>query len=116
MQTHTTHTGEREVVSWFKHPQPDLSPLFQPTSSIPGPLSQPSVSLTSLSTAADAWTKSGAYYFRAIARMHKLWAAALAPHKDLSMAECAAAQRYCEHLLLQLRKQRAALGQVGVVL
>ena len=69
-------TGEREAVSWFKQPQPDLdlTPLFQPSSpaSNPGPLSHPSVALPSLSTASEAWTKAGAYYYRAIARMYKV--------------------------------------------
>jgi len=78
------------------------------------PLALPAVSTPALATAAESWSKSGAYYYRAIARMHKLWAASAAPHKDVSLAECATAQRCCEHLLLQLRRQRAGLGQVRV--
>ncbi len=39
-----------------------------------------------------------------------MWAASVAPHKDVGLSEATAAKRLCEHLLLLSRRQRAALG------
>jgi len=69
----------------------------------PSPLLPFSASTTRLLGEADA------YYFRAVARVQRLRAAAASPHEDVTESEARAATRLCESVLWAGRRGRAAL-------
>ncbi|MEW5309892.1 MAG: hypothetical protein WDW38_001738 [Sanguina aurantia] len=107
---------EREITSWFKQPACGLHALLhRPTHlqlSSPTPVHTPSI----LPAASAAWSKADLYYFRTIARLQKLWRAALQPHRDVTLAETAAACRYVEHMMFVARKQRTTLACASTTL
>ncbi|KAG2499138.1 hypothetical protein HYH03_002721 [Edaphochlamys debaryana] len=99
---------DRDVASWFKHPEPAPAPLWQLPAAAGA--AAPPLAPADAAAAAAAWGRADDYYYRSMARLQKLWAAAVQPHRDLSGAEASAARRLCEHALFVARRQRAALG------
>ena len=61
-------TGEREVHTWFREPLPALAQLL-------GEGQGSALNAPALANARQGWARSDAFYFRAIARLQKLWAA-----------------------------------------
>ena len=104
------------MASWFQQGPPQLSMLLQPTASSPSP-SPPNLTSAAdpatLHAASNAWLKADTYYYRAIARLQKLWQAARQPHADVSSHEVHTACRLQEHLLHLCRRGRSTLAQVG---
>ena len=93
--------GDREPVAWFAAPPPEFGGLLARTPPSLAPR------LPDWASAADA------YYWRAVARLQRLWEAAKAPHADVSGGEARVAVRVCEHQLHLLRRGRAALAAAG---
>ncbi len=94
---------DRDVAAWFKHPQPAPEALW------------PAVDDLTAAHAAASWSRADDYYYRAMARLQKLWRGAAQPHKDLSLAEVSTARRLCEHVLYVVRRQRRALGETAAL-
>jgi midasin len=103
--------GERAVSAWFRGAPPDVGPLL-PAAGAPCEAGGSGGAARGALSAA-CWAKADVYYFRSIARVQRLQAAAAAPHKDLSAHEVAGALRGAEHLLYLMRRQRAALGEAA---
>lgn len=111
--------GERLASAWFKHEPPHTDSLLTialPLDATPANSTQavggghspsagtPPVAPEVMEAARGLWTKADVYYFRAMARLQKLQAAAVLPHRDISGGEATAATRLCEHALYLARR------------
>ena len=92
--------GDREPAAWFAAPPPGATPAL--LAGAPN---------DALAPGTPAWLDRGdAYYWRALARVQKLGAAAVTPHADLSPREAACARSLAEHALHLVRRGRTALA------
>jgi midasin len=122
--------GDRDAAAWFSQSQPCLasSSLLQPLLS-QQQQQQQQQQLGSAGTAAGTgagavdgallqlagvcWGKADSYYFKSLARLQRLQAAAKAPHADLARHEVLAVVGYSQHQLHLVRQQRLLLGDVA---
>jgi midasin len=118
--------GDRDAAAWFGQSQPCLvsSPLLQPlqqqqqgstagAASLTAGLTAGAVDSVLLQLAGVCWSKADSYYFKSLARLQRLQAAAKAPHTDLARHEVLAVVGYSQHQLHLIRQQRLLLGDVA---
>ncbi len=64
---------------WFRQPLPDVRSLLAPAADDAAALGAPALPEdacpAALARAEEAWERADAYFFRAVARVQKLWAA-----------------------------------------
>jgi midasin len=120
--------SDRDAAVWFGQSQPCLasSPLLQPlqqsssaaaaaslTTGLTAGLTAGAVDSVLLQLAGVCWSKADSYYFKSLARLQRLQAAAKAPHTDLARHEVLAVVGYSQHQLHLVRQQRLLLGDVA---
>jgi midasin len=121
--------SDRDAAAWFGQSQPCLasSPLLQPllqgsssaaaaaslTEGLTKGLTAGAVDSVLLQLAGVCWSKADSYYFKSLARLQRLQAAAKAPHADLARHEVLAVVGYSQHQLHLVRQQRLLLGEVA---
>ena len=102
---------DRDVAAWFKHPEPLAAAALWQCGG--GGAAAAAADAAANAAASASWTRADEYYYRAVARLQKLWRASATPHRDLSIAEVAAARRLAESGLYVARRQRDLLGDTG---
>ena len=116
--------SDRLASAWFKHTPPSAAallggllqdPQHQMTAGVATPSAAAATSPAALEAARGLWSKGDAYYFRAMARLQKLQAAAVTPHRDVGPGEATATVRLCEHAMHLVRRQRDGLGRAAAV-
>jgi midasin len=128
-------SSDRDAAAWFGHSQPCLAsslllqPLLQGSSSAAAAaaaaaaaslttglttgLTAGAVDSVLLQLAGVCWSKADNYYFKSLARLQRLQAAAKAPHTDLARHEVLAVVGYSQHQLHLVRQQRLLLGELA---
>ncbi|KAF6262490.1 hypothetical protein COO60DRAFT_1699221 [Scenedesmus sp. NREL 46B-D3] len=103
--------ADRDAAAWFGQSQPCLasSPLLQPLLQ----QQQQSGSAGGAAAGRSMLEQGDSYYFKSLARLQRLQAAAKAPHADLARHEALAVVGYSQHQLHLVRQQRLLVGDVA---